>query len=163
MQFGLALAAIDTYQRLGLCPPIALYNYDESEGMKDVGQNTWYGFMAELGRNNEHIVDLLATHLSINNLDDRAFLYNMDLIDAYDVPPRCEFERCSSSDWQEHARWLTVLHCAYNKNQESIAKTLHNCTFYFGPDLVFGYLSSESVRFQIRTRDQIRELSVLYS
>lgn len=135
MQFGLAFAMIDKYQTRNSCPKITIYRYDESDSMRSIGLRIWDEFMREIYKSNGRIHELLETRLRPEDLDRRDLL-NMDLIDAHDLPRNVEFRRHDTYSIQDHIRWLTVLHVAYEKNCQSTRKELNDCVFYYSPDMV---------------------------
>ena len=135
MQFGLALAMIDRYQKFRSYPKITLYRHDDSNEMKEIGLKTWGQFMDELHKTNARIYELLEVSFRLEHLDNDALL-NMDRIDAHDLPWNLEFRNEDSICAQKHTRWLTVLHVAYTKNYPIIKRCLDDCIFYYHPDIV---------------------------
>lgn len=110
MQFGVALAALDSFEEHGTVPEIIVFSEDNSPHMISLGNRTWSAFLREI---------------SGEGYPDLAPLYricrNIRIVDQF-----------HSSD----STWLSALHVAYEENRPEVHKELGERVNAMQPDVV---------------------------
>ena len=112
VQFGLALAAADTWQEHRTLPEIRIISCDASKPMVQIGRELWNRFMDEIA--------------------DEAEYPELDALRR-----ACADINCDNLDESSAARWLTVFHVAYQKNFREVGRLLTAHVEEENPDLVF--------------------------
>ncbi len=120
MQFGLALAASDTFEQYSSLPEIAVRSEDSSDSMMRLGRKTWRRFVKE-----------------ISNVDEYAGL------DA--LRRACNAIECEDTDVPGATSWLTILHAAYEETFETVKNQLDILVEEEVPDFVLATARPEAV------------------
>ncbi len=108
MQFGLALAAADTFRDHQVIAPVTVLSEDISESMKSIGWRVWHAFVHKTRRNKR--LDALR-----------------------DV---CHEMRFDDQESSANVRWLTALHVAYKENAVEVKNALDNLVVNESPHIV---------------------------
>ena len=132
MQFGLALAAADSFEELRTVPRVNIFSEDSSQPMVAIGQRIWATFTGEIASRRKYPT-LNALRRVCRSMKFEAHRDNAD------------------------ARWLSALHVAYEGNAPQVKSALADRTLQEQPDLV---IVTSHPRNALQTfRPQIHEYS----
>ena len=99
MQFGLALAAVDTVKKYHTCPQLAVVSRDKNKPMHRIGKRLWRRFVDEIA-DEENYPELNA------------------------LRQVCAALKVDNHGNSTATRWLTVLHVAYGESAAEVKKSL---------------------------------------
>lgn len=110
MQFGLALAVADAYEKYGRIPEVAIFSEDSSETMKEIGRKIWRRFIEEIAGNPK-----LRSLLEV-----------------------CQSMKRGNHSKSDMTCWLTALHVAYREYEHKVRihQGLSQRVQKYEPDLV---------------------------